>query len=107
MRQSTKAAFILTAILLTSCTSRVLDRIGTPALISPEDGVTIIENPPAFFWHRVADAVAYNLQVADGPFDTPHTLILDVSCHPDTNYVPFTVIETGTYYWRAQALQGG
>ena len=100
-------AFCLAIVLFMGCGFQPYDGISAPVLISPEDGSTITQNPPVFIWHRVEDAIEYNLQVADNSFDSVYALIIDLSCHPDTSYSPLDAINAGTCYWRAQAIAGG
>jgi hypothetical protein len=76
-------------------------------LVLPEDGSTITQNPPPFVWHSVDGAVGYNLQVSDDTFGTLGSIIIDVSCHLDTTYLPSSALGGGSYYWRVQAMEGG
>jgi len=105
MRIATICFMVIVVFL--SCVSHSTTGIGTPVLALPEDGATITQNPPVFVWHRVEDAIEYNLQVADNSFDSTYSFIIDLSCHPDTSYSPLDAENAGTYYWRVQAIAGG
>ncbi|UCD05758.1 MAG: hypothetical protein JSV98_00520 [candidate division WOR-3 bacterium] len=98
---------IFVVIVCLSCVSQTSSGIGTPVLILPEDGLTITQNPPQFVWHNVDGAVGYNLQVSDDTFGTLGSIIIDVSCHLDTTYLPSSALDGGSYYWRVQAVEGG
>lgn len=90
-----------------SCVSQTSTGVGTPVLVSPEDGSTINQNPPLFVWNSVYGVVGYNLQVSDDTFGTLGAVLIDISCHPDTTYVSTSALASGSYYWRAQAVEGG
>ena len=98
---------IFVVIVCFNCISQTSNGIGTPALVLPEDGSTITQNPPPFVWHRVDGAAGYNLQVSDDTFGTLGSIIIDVSCHLDTTYLPSSALGGGSYYWRVQAMEGG
>ena len=98
---------LLAIIVSLNCASKTNDGIGTPVLVVPEDGSTITQNPPLFVWHSVGDVVGYNLQVFDATLDTLGPTIIDVSCYLDTTYLPSYELNSGSYNWRVQAVEGG
>lgn len=98
---------ILVMFVCFGCVSQTSDGIGTPLLITPEDGATILQNPPLFVWRSVDGVIGYNLQVSDDIFGTADAIVIDVSCHLDTTYLPSLAFGSGSYYWRAQAVEGG
>ncbi|MDH4210786.1 MAG: hypothetical protein OEV79_05000 [candidate division WOR-3 bacterium] len=97
----------ITIVIYLSCVSDSTTGIGTPVLVSPQDGSTITQNPPLFVWHSVDGVVGYNLQVSDDTFGALDAMIIDISCHLDTSYLPSSALGSGSYYWRAQAVEGG
>jgi len=90
-----------------NCVSQTSNGTGTPVLVLPDDGSTITQNPPLFVWHSADGAVGYNLQVSDDAFVALESIIIDVSCHLDTAYLPSFALDSGSYYWRVQAMEGG
>ena len=107
---SSKALFLMLFITIVTslgCVSESTDGIGTPVLVSPVDGTTILQNPPLFVWHSVDDAVIYNLQVTDGSFENFEDIVIDATCNLDTTYLPSTALGAGSYLWRVQAVEGG
>jgi hypothetical protein len=99
--------FVVVIIGSLSCISQTGDGIGTPVLVSPEDGSTIDQNPPLFVWNSIYGVVGYNIQVSDDIFGTLGAMVIDISCHPDTTYLPNSALASGSYYWRVQAVEGG
>lgn len=85
--------------------------VETLALISPEDGA-VLEEDPAFRWQAVEGADSYVLEVSTSPsFDTLYDSV-------ETNYSAYTPFSNliqaedqqratygnGTYYWRIRAV---
>jgi hypothetical protein len=103
---SSRKSFLILFLCL-GCISQTGDGIDTPVLVSPQDGSTITQNPPLFVWHSVDGVVGYNLQVSDDTFETLDAIVIDISCHLDTSYLPSSALSNGSYCWRAQAVEGG
>ncbi len=98
---------LFVVIVCLGCVSQTSNCIGTPVLVSPEDGTTIVQNPPLFIWESIDDVVGYNIQVSDGAFGTLGAIVIDISCHLDTTFLPSSTLSSGAYYWRVQAVEGG
>ncbi|UCG31105.1 MAG: hypothetical protein JSV53_04310 [candidate division WOR-3 bacterium] len=45
--------------------------------------------------------------MTDDTFGNLDAIIIDISCHPDTNFLPSMVFGSGSYNWRVQAVEGG
>jgi hypothetical protein len=102
-------SLILLFVIITSlnCVSDSTTGIGTPVLISPQDGSAIAQNPPLFVWRSVDSAVIYSLQVTDGSFDNYEDIVINATCNLDTTYLPSMALGTGSYLWRVQAVEEG
>ena len=80
-----------------------------PQLISPEDGVKIQAIEVTLDWSDVvAPGVTYSLQISTSSTFT--STVVDVSGLSDSDYTVSFVsgpLAAGTYYWRAEAVDGG
>ncbi len=75
-----------------------------PTLLSPEDGATTTNHTPTFDWEDVATAERYRIHISKDPNFKP--LIVN-QLITDSEFTPGVWMNSGTYYWRVQAMGGG
>jgi hypothetical protein len=70
-----------------------------PVAVAPSDNANLTTNLPQFVWRSSAQAVRYQLQVANNPSFSP--LETDTALS-DTSVVPVWGVNDGTHYWRVR-----
>lgn len=75
-----------------------------PMLLEPSDeGLLSISGPLRFAWTAVANAVAYEVEIAQNPRFDPLYLSTDGSF--GTEWTPGTEFEAASYYWRVRVCK--
>jgi hypothetical protein len=79
-----------------------------PASLTPAGGSTV-STDPMLDWGDVADATAYDLQVATGTFgkNTPDQVIVDETGLTSSSYQVNGLSNSTTYFWRVRATNAG
>lgn len=72
-----------------------------PALLTPQDDVLITINPPGFTWQAVSFEPTYRIEINNTQdFSSP----LVSEAITETSFTPADALQSGTYYWRVQAI---
>lgn len=110
MRQTLKLFALVLVLLFWSCE----DILEVPdisnqsvSILAPEEGSIIQNNDVTFNWQLVADATAYNVQIATPNFESTVQILLDSIIQEDTlGNVRTNITQTllnGNYTWRIRA----
>lgn len=68
-------------------------------LIFPPADTFLTDNNPTFIWHRLADAVHYQLQVANGSDFVIKSIDVELT---DTSYTTPDTLPNGSHFWRVR-----
>jgi hypothetical protein len=76
--------------------------VSAPRLMEPANNSIFVTTTPLFKWHKVSNAVSYELEVSTSKYFT--TLVLDLSSLTDTTYQVTTPLSQSTvFYWHVRA----
>jgi len=69
-------------------------------IIMPVDGTTSVYESQVFWWETIRGAIKYNLEIVEGSFFKPLSLIADTNVTGDKFEI---ALIPGNYEWRIQA----